>query len=142
MIRFSIPREKLEKVARDNLLDRFLLDFLAELSSRHPIRNPARVDVTRGDYDTAKRKVVYGNRCYGLVMNGRGIVSGRGVHGESASWTFYGAPRGIRLSAASVLDMRGGNNYLELHVRTEEPDREREIETLAREVFDRIMLKA
>ncbi len=66
------------------------------------------------DFEPTERIETYGSGDKGLHMSGSPIVSGHGVHGESARWSFVGLDSPLEISGSHEKDMRKPNSSLTL----------------------------
>jgi len=107
--RIPVPGQDVRRISKTKVIEKTLLAILAFCCERARISKSPSTDI---QYDAQGNPVVrherYGTQTYGLFLRAEPIRSGIGVHGETGTWTFHGLPAGIRMSAESRLDMRGG----------------------------------
>lgn len=105
----AVSREEAAKVA-DGLTPRFLALVQAVIGLREPfVCVDSRIDY--GDYDQCTRRESWRSGDVLVSVEGEGITSGHGVHGESGSRTVT-APgsEGRGASVSSRIDMRHGGS--------------------------------
>lgn len=118
LLRIDIPGEHVRVLSDGKSIEKELLQILSFCSGRKLITVDPESELKYDELSVPlERTERYGNREYGLCLRAQPIQSGVGVHGEVGQWEFSGLPEGIKISANSRLDMRGGvQNYYSLEI--------------------------
>ena len=117
-MKIKIPGDKVRAVSENKLIEKELLRILSYCTGKQLITDDPESQLIYDEFSNPEKRIErYGNKIYGLSMEGRPLQSGVGVHGEEAEWNLHGLPEGIQISAQSRLDMRGGEgNYFTLSI--------------------------
>ncbi|MBN2079049.1 MAG: hypothetical protein JW838_08780 [Spirochaetes bacterium] len=117
--RIAVPGDLVRAVSEGSLIQDEFLEILAFCCGKKRLAGEPQSAVKynrSGEPESRTERIGTGK--YGLFFKARPISSGVGVHGEEGEWTFRGLPDGIRITARSRLDMRGGaQNYYSLKLR-------------------------
>jgi hypothetical protein len=123
-LRINVPGDLVRQVSESKLIEKDLLALLARCTGRPIITGEPESNIDYDDFAEPRlRTEKYGDMEYGLSMEAVPISSGVGVHGEESEWAFQGLPEGMRISARSRLDMRGGDtNYYSMEISGDHAD--------------------
>jgi hypothetical protein len=117
-LKIDIPGKSVRAVSEGHCIEKELLQILSFCTGRDIITKDSESNLRYDEYSMPLgRTEKYGDRKYGISMSAQPIQSGVGVHGEDGEWRFFGLPDGIKITAHSRLDMRGGvNNFYSLKI--------------------------